>query len=326
MNLKVSSSPHIRAFGDTERIMRSVIIALMPALAASVYFFGLRVILVAAVTIGSSVIFEYLSRRIMKRDNTIRDLSAVVTGLLLSFTLSPVTPLWICIVGSFIAIVVAKQMFGGIGNNFVNPAILARIVLAVSFPVQIGNWKMAAVPGGVFGNFTDSVSGSDLVSSATPLGMIASGAKELPSYLELFLGNHAGSLGEVSVAALLLGGLYLIIRGIIKIWIPLSFAAGTVIIVLISGGDPVYHILSGGLILGAFFMATDYVTSPLTNIGKIIFGLGCGLITGMIRIYGNLPEGVAFSILVMNIVTPHIDRLTVPVPFGGGKKSEKQRA
>ncbi|MDD2393649.1 MAG: RnfABCDGE type electron transport complex subunit D [Eubacteriales bacterium] len=326
MNLKVSSSPHIRAFGTTGRVMLNVIAALIPALGVSTYFFGLRVLVVVSVTIASCVIFEYISRKIMKRDNTITDLSAVVTGLLLAFTLSPATPLWICVLGAFVAIVVAKQMFGGIGNNFVNPAILARIVLAVSFPVQIGSWKIASAPGAALSNFADSVSGADLISSATPLGMLASGSTELPTYLELFLGNRAGSLGEVSVIALLLGGIYLIARGLIKIWIPISFCIGTVIIVLLSGGDPMYHLISGGLILGAFFMATDYVTSPLTNPGKIIFGLGCGLITGLIRIYGNLPEGVAFSILIMNIVTPHIDKLTIPVPFGGGKKHAKQKA
>lgn len=326
MNLKVSSSPHIRDKSGTPKIMRDVIIALMPALAVSTYFFGLRTLLVVAVTVSACVLFEYISRKIMKRDNTVGDFSAVVTGLLLSFSISPATPVWICITGAFIAIVVAKQMFGGIGNNFVNPAVTARIVLAVSFPVQMGAWKMAQSPGSVFNGFSSSVLGTDLVSSATPLGMLASGAEELPSYLQLFLGYQAGSMGEISALAILIGGIYLLLRGVIKIWIPLSFILGTMTMILITGGDLLYNLLSGGLMLGAFFIATDYVTSPITNKGKVIFGLGCGIITGLIRVFGSMPEGVAFSVLIMNIITPHIDNLTVPVPFGGGGKREKQKA
>lgn len=326
MNLQVSSSPHMRDKSRTSRIMLDVIIALVPALLAAVYFFGLRVLLVVAVTVGSSVIFEYLCRRIMKRENTISDLSAVVTGMLIAFSISPATPLWMCVVGSFIAIVVVKQMFGGLGNNFVNPAITARIIMAVSFPVQMGTWKLLEPADRLFGNVANSLTGADLVTTATPLYLASSGAQNLPSYLDLFFGSISGCIGEVSVLALLLGGAYLLARRVIKIWIPLSFIASAMFVVLISGGDVLYQLLSGGLMLGAFFIATDYVTSPFTNKGKVIFGIGCGLITGLIRMYGGMPEGVAYSILLMNILTPHIDNLTIPVPFGGGKKIEKQKA
>lgn len=325
MNLKVSSSPHIRDKGNTSKVMLNVIIALMPVLAFSTFFFGLRSLLVVFVTVISAVLFEYICRKIMKRDNSIYDLSAVVTGLLLAFSCSPATPLWICVIGSFVAIVVAKQMFGGIGNNFVNPAVTARLVLAVSFPAQMGNFKMAESAETIFKSFSSSTMGTDLVSSATPLGMITSNPDSVPSYLNLFLGFHAGSIGEISAIAILIGGIYLLARGIIKIWIPASFILSTMLVVFLSGGDPLYHLLSGGLMLGAFFFATDYVTSPITNKGKIIFGIGCGLITGMIRMFGNLPEGVAFSVLLMNILTPHIDNMTVPVPFGGRRKNEKQK-
>lgn len=326
MNLQVSSSPHMRDKSRTSRIMLDVIIALVPALLAAVYFFGLRVLLIVAVTVGSSVIFEYLCRRIMKRENTISDLSAVVTGMLIAFSISPATPLWMCVVGSFIAIVVVKQMFGGLGNNFVNPAITARIIMAVSFPVQMGTWKLLEPADRLFGNVANSLTGADLVTTATPLYLASSGAQNLPSYLDLFFGCTSGCIGEVSVLALLLGGAYLLARRVIKIWIPLSFIASAMSVVLISGGDVLYQLLSGGLMLGAFFIATDYVTSPFTNRGKVIFGIGCGLITGLIRMYGGMPEGVAYSILLMNILTPHIDNLTIPVPFGGGKKIEKQKA
>ncbi|MHB8961640.1 MAG: RnfABCDGE type electron transport complex subunit D [Saccharofermentanales bacterium] len=326
MNLQVSSSPHMRDGSTTSRLMLDVIIALVPALLAAVYFFGLRVLLVAAVTVGSSVLLEYISRKVMKRDNTIHDLSAVVTGLLIAFSISPATPLWMCVVGSFIAIVVVKQMFGGLGNNFVNPAITARIIMAVSFPVQMGTWKLLEPADRLFGNLAGSFTGADLVTSATPLYLLSSGAENLPSYTDLFLGSTSGCIGEVSVLAILLGAAYLLARKVIKLWIPLSFIASVMLVVFVSGGDLLYHLLSGGLMIGAFFFATDYVTSPFTNKGKVIFGIGCGLITGLIRIYGGMPEGVAFSILLMNILTPHIDNMTIPVPFGGGKKSEKQKA
>lgn len=308
MNLQISSSPHTRDSSETKRIMLDVIIALAPALLVSIYFFGLRSLSVIAITVASAVLTEYVARKIMKRDNTIFDLSAIVTGVLLAMSLPPTIPFWICVIGSVIAIGVVKQMYGGIGNNFVNPAIAARIVLAVSFPTHMNKWTI----------------GTDLVTTATPLDFLRKGADNLPSYWQLFIGDKGGCLGEVSVLALLIGAAYLIYRKVIKIWIPLSFIGTTLIIVAIAGKDPLFHVLSGGLVIGAFFMATDYVTSPLTNKGKIIFGIGCGLITGIIRLYSGMAEGVSFSILIMNIVTPHIDNYTIPISFGGGKKRAKK--
>ncbi|MHB1483578.1 MAG: RnfABCDGE type electron transport complex subunit D [Saccharofermentanales bacterium] len=308
MNLQISSSPHIRDDSQTRRIMLDVIIALAPALLVSVYFFGLRSLAVIAVTVAAAVLTEYCARKIMKRNNTLFDLSAVVTGILLAMSMPPTIPYWICIIGSVVAIGIVKQMYGGIGSNFVNPAIAARIVLAVSFPAQMNKWTI----------------GTDLVSTATPLDVLRKGTEVLPTYWQLFIGDKGGCIGEISVLALLIGAAYLIFRKVIKIWIPLSFIATTLIIVAVAGKDPLFHVLSGGLVIGAFFMATDYVTSPLTNRGKIIFGIGCGVITGIIRLYSGMAEGVSFSILIMNIVTPHIDNYTIPVSFGGGKKRAKQ--
>ena len=316
MNLQVSSSPHIRDTSQTSKIMRDVIIALVPTFIMSVYFFGIRSLIVVSFTVACAILTEFVSRKIMKRYNSIFDLSAVVTGLLLALSFPPTIPLWICAIGAIVAIGVAKQMFGGIGHNFVNPAIAARIVLTVSFPSQMSKWTTLGESGGIIG----SISGSDLVTTATPLDLISKGAENFPGYLEIFLGYKGGCLGEVSVAALLLGAAYLLYRNVIKIWIPLSFIGTTILIVTFAGKDPLYHAMSGGLVIGAFFMATDYVTSPLTNKGKLIFGFGCGLITGLIRVFGGMVEGVSFAILLMNIVTPHIDNMTVPKPFGGGKK------
>jgi len=325
MNLQVSSSPHMRDGSDTRRIMLDVIIALVPALLASVCFFGLRSLVVVSVTVSVSVLTEYLCRKGMKRYNSIHDLSAVVTGLLLAFSIPPTTPLWICAIGAVIAIGIVKQMFGGIGNNFVNPAIAARIVLGISFPVQMNQWTILGSIDSVVKNIGGSFAGYDLVTTATPLGLLQKGAADLPGYWDLFIGNKAGCLGEISILALLIGACYLVYRKIIKIWIPFSFIGTTVLIVAIAGRDPLYHLLSGGLILGAFFMATDYVTSPLSTKGKLIYGVGCGLITALIRLFGGMVEGVSYAILLMNIITPHIDNLTIPVPFGGGKKRAKQK-
>jgi len=316
MNLQVSSSPHIRDASQTSRVMLDVIIALMPTFIMSVYFFGIRSIIVVSFTVAFSILTEFFSRKIMKRYNSIYDLSAVVTGLLLALSFPPTIPLWICAIGAVVAIGVAKQMFGGIGHNFVNPAIAARIVLTVSFPAQMSKWTTLGTSHGII----DSISGSDLITTATPLDLISKGAEGLPGYLDIFIGYKGGCLGEVSVAALLLGAIYLLYRNVIKIWIPFSFIGTTILIVTLAGKDPFYHVLSGGLMIGAFFMATDYVTSPLTNRGKLIYGFGCGLITGIIRVYGGMVEGVSFAILLMNIITPHIDNLTIPKPFGGGKK------
>lgn len=302
----VSPSPHLRHRDNTQRIMLDVIIALVPALIASTIIFGYRSLLVTAVCVLSCVLSEFISRKVMKRGNTISDLSAVVTGILLAFNMPVNINLAIAAFGGVVAIVVVKQMFGGIGYNFVNPAITARIVLLFSFPTHMSAWTAA---------FSSNY-GADAVSVATPLGEKASQI----GYLDLFLGNHGGCLGETCALALLLGGLYLIIRRVIKPTIPLCFIGTVFVLSFVLGEDPVFHILSGGVMLGAIFMATDYVTSPMTFWGKVIFAVGCGVITVLIRVYGSLPEGVSFSIILMNILTPLIERGTVPKYFGKKKK------
>jgi len=323
MNLQVSSSPHIRDTVTTSSLMRDVIIATVPAIAASGILFGLRAVLVILVSVLSCVLFEFLSRRIMKRDNTISDLTAIVTGILLAFNLPPAIPLYMVVIGAFFAIVVVKQMFGGLGNNFVNPALTARIILSIAFPNDMTSWSVIR---GAF-HFADSLTGADLVSSATPLAILKTqgieGAASLPSYFSLFLGDKAGCLGEVSILALSIGALYLICRKVITLWIPLTYIGTVMLVTGIAGKDPVFELLSGGLVLGAFFMATDYVTSPVTRKGRILFGIGCGLMTAVIRLYGNMAEGVSFSILLMNILTPHLDKFTMPKPFGEVKKHGK---
>ena len=323
--LTVSSSPHLQSRETTTGIMLDVIIALTPSLIAAVIFFGLRALLVTAVTVASCVLAEYITRKILKRDNTIGDLSAVVTGILLAFNLPVTIPLWIAAIGSVVAIVVVKQFFGGIGQNFVNPALTARIVLLSSFPTRMSNWTAPF----------------DATTTATPLASLAEafnngaassadlGKSGLPSLFHMFVGQRAGSMGEVCAAALILGGIYLIIRKVITPTIPLFFIGTVAVFTFIAGGFSftftAYHILSGGLLLGAIFMATDYTTCPINNKGRIIYAIGCGLITSVIRLYGNLPEGVSFAIILMNILVPHIERWTTPKPFGweGKTKNEK---
>ena len=300
--LIVSPSPHDENFVKTHSIMLQVIMALMPALGVSIYIFGPRVVPLTAVCVGSCILFEYLCRRLMKRDNTIGDMSAAVTGLLLAMNLPVTAPYWMAVVGSFVAIVIVKQLFGGIGQNFANPAITARIVLMVGFPT-INHW------------IKPLEYDCDAVSSATPL-VLAKKGEELPSYLDMFLGKTGGSLGETCALALLLGGLYLAARKIISLAAPLSFIGSLFILSWIAGDDPLYQILAGGVFLGAFFMATDYATTPITQKGKVVFGLGCGIITFVIRHFGSYPEGVSFSILLMNVLTPYIEELTRNKPFG----------
>lgn len=317
MKLQVSSSPHIRDLATTRRLMLDVVIALCPALIASFLFFGYRALAVTLAAVGSAVLFEFISRKAMKRNQTIGDFSAVITGMLVAFNMPAAVPIYLPILGSLIAIIIVKQMFGGLGQNFVNPALAARIILTISFPASMTAFvaRSAADPG---------ILGVDLAASATPLGLLRGGAA-LPGYLDLFFGNgKAGCIGEVSILALLIGAAYLLIRRVITIWIPLVYLATVTIMVTAGGQDPLYHLLSGGLVLGAFFMATDYVTSPLTRKGKIFFGLGCGLLTGLIRLFGGMVEGVSFSILLMNILVPHLDRWTRPVQFGGGLQHAKK--
>lgn len=320
--LIVSASPHARSHENVTGIMLDVIIALVPSLIASVIIFGFRSLLITAVCVGCCVLFEFISRKIMKRDTTIGDLSAVVTGMLLAFNLPVSIPLWMCVVGCFFAIVVVKQFFGGIGQNFVNPAIGGRIVMLVSFSSAMTNWTAPLA-------WKD---GADAVSTATPLSILknfdGTASEELPSLLDMFLGVRGGCLGEVSAVAILIGGIYLTARRVIKPVIPLCFVGSVAVIMLIAGkGDftfMAYELLSGGLLLGAFFMATDYATSPITTKGKIIFGIGCGIITSVIRLFANLPEGVSYSIILMNILVPHIENITRPKPFGTVKENKNK--
>lgn len=322
--LVVSASPHVRSKDTTSGIMFDVIIALMPALVMSVVYFGLRALTLTVTCVCSCVILEALSRKIMKRNNTISDLSAVVTGIILAFNLPATIPLWMAVVGSLVAIVVVKQMFGGIGQNFVNPAMTARIILMTSFPTAMARWIEPF----------QSAWHPDAVTSATPMAVlsgvqasdVSAVSEALPSLTQMFIGAHGGSMGEVCSIALILGGLYLIARKVISPIIPFTFI-GTVALVMLLAGSfnfefVAYELLGGGLMLGAFFMATDYATSPINKNGKIIFGIGCGLITSVIRLFGSLPEGVSFSIILMNILVPHIEHMTIPKPFGAVKEKK----
>ena len=317
-NLIVSAAPHVNAPQNTASIMRDVCIALIPAVTVAVYIFGLRALILTLVCCAACVFLEWLTRRIMGRSDTISDWSAMVTGLILALNLPVSMPYWMAIVGCIAAIVVAKQIFGGLGQNFANPAIVGRIALFIGFATQMSTWAVTPKMSSAIIN----VSGADAVSGATPLGLWASG-RAVPTNLEMFLGNINGSMGEISAAALLIGGIYLVIRKVISPIIPLSFIGSVAVMALIFGQDPIFKICAGGVMLGAIFMATDYVTSPITNWGKVIFGIGCGVLTMLIRMYGSYPEGVSFAILFMNILVPHIDNLTKHVAFGmekGGKK------
>ena len=315
--LIVSSSPHFNGKKTTQNIMLDVVIALTPAMIASVVLFGFRAMVVIVTCIASCVLSEYLSRRVMKRPQTVGDLSCMVTGILLALNL-PVTinPL-IAAFGGVIAIVVVKQMFGGIGQNFVNPALTARIILMNSFPARMTHWTAAF----------DYTATADAVTTATPLGMLAEGsAGPLPSYLNLFLGTTGGCLGETCALAILLGGVYLIARRVISPVIPLTYLGTAAVFSFLFGRDPLFDLLSGGLMLGAFFMATDYATSPLYFWGRVVFAVGCGALTLVIREFGSLPEGVSYSIILMNILTPLIERYIKPRAFGKVKEKKAKGA
>lgn len=308
-HLSVSSSPHIRSGATTTKIMGTVIIALMPALVASVIIFGPRALLVTAVTVAAAVLFEFAWCHLRHQPDSIQDLSAVVTGLLLAFNVPSTIPLWMPVVGAFVSIVIVKELFGGIGRNFANPAIVGRMVLAVSFTS-----RMTAFP------FPNTLSGVDALTSATPLAAAGNGA-QLP-YLDLLLGTHGGVLGETCSLALIIGGVFLIAVGTIKATIPVTYLATVAVISLLTGHDPLVQLLSGGLLLGAFLMATDYTTSPYTTKGQIVYGLLLGVITCGIRFWGNMAEGVSYAILIMNLLVPYINALTRhrPLGVGGGKK------
>lgn len=310
----VSVSPHIKDKTNTQSIMRDVLIALCPALIASVLIFGFRALLVTAVCVAFAIGSEWAFERIVKKPSTIGDLSAAVTGVLLAFNLPVGIPLWQAAFGSIVAIVVVKQLFGGLGQNFANPAITARIIMLLAFSSTMTTW---AIPGSA-ANIQSALFGADAVSGATPLiALKGESANTLPSLMDMFLGFRGGCLGETSSIALVIGGLYLLARRVISWHTPVAFIGTVFLLTLVLGQQPVYQLMSGGLLIGAFFMATDYSTTPNTDWGRIIFGVGCGLITVLIRVWGNYPEGVSFSILLMNILTPYISKLTAKKPLGG---------
>ncbi len=324
--LFVSPSPHRATTVSTAKIMLMVIIALLPSAIAGCVFFGPRAAAVLAVCVISCVAFEALSRKIMKREQTISDLSAIVTGLLLGMNLPATTPIYIAVIGSFIAIVIVKQLFGGIGQNFANPALAARIVLMLSFANDLTNWVVPYW-------YTNVV---DVTTGATPLtaswiNYTESGEvyKMAPFTLgEMFFGETGGCIGETCATALIAGGIFLIVTKIISAATPVAFIGTFALLTFINTGSAVetlYGVLAGGLLIGAFFMATDYATTPVTTKGRIIFGVGCGLMTFIIRTFGSFPEGVSFAIILMNLLTPYIDRLTLTKPFGA-KKPEKSKA
>ncbi len=306
MKLTVSSSPHIHSVDTTRGIMADVLIALAPTSIAGIAFFGVKAALVLIVCVVSAVLAEHLWCVFTKKATTIGDFSAAVTGLILGLCLSSALPLWMAALGSFVAIIIVKQFFGGLGQNFANPAATARIILLVSFPAYMSVYYEP------FGN---------IVSTATPL---ANGNTPIKA---LLLGGHAGCIGEVFPLLLILGGLYLMVRRVISATIPLSYIASAFLLTLILTGsiyDSFYSILSGGIMIAAFFMATDYTTSPKTFLGKIVFGIGCGVLSVLIRHFGSMPEGASYAILLMNILVPHINTITLPKPFG--YKEGKQNA
>ena len=299
-NLIVSSSPHIVTDADTTRLMGTVLLALAPAFIASVYIFGARVILLAAVCMVASVAFEFLLNVARKKEQTVGDLSAALTGLLIAFNVPSTFPLWQAILGCAFAIIVVKGLYGGLGKNFSNPAITARIFLFISFASNMSTWP------------TTRLDATDAVTGATPLALFnEAGTMDTP-LKDMFLGFTGGACGEVCSLALLIGGIFLIVKKVISPIIPCAFIGTVFIFGCITGGlhGGLFHILAGGVMLGAFFMATDYVTSPKLPLGQLIFGIGCGLITMCIRLYGSYPEGVSFSILLMNLITPLLNNLS----------------
>lgn len=319
----VSPSPHAYSTNSVPKLMYGVIISLLPALAVSVFYFGIGMIVVTTASIASAILFEYLIQKyMMKVKPTHLDGSALLTGLLLAFCLPANSPVWMVMIGALAAVGIGKMTFGGLGNNIFNPALVGRVFLFISFPVAMTSWPEA----GQWMSYTDALTG------ATPLGIMKEGLAnrsvseimpELPSYLDLFLGKMSGSAGEVSALALLLGMCYLIFRKIISWHIPLSILAT---VFLFTGilwlanpdrfADPLFHLLSGGLMLGAIYMATDYVTSPMTSKGMVIYGIGIGIVTVLIRVFGAYPEGVQFAILIFNGFTPLINKFVKPKRFG----------
>lgn len=313
--LIVSTSPHIRAKATTQRIMLDVLIALAPATVAAVVLFGLRALLIVAVCVASAVLSEFLFNLAAKKTQTVKDLSAAVTGLILALCLPAKVEIWQCIVGSVFAIIVVKCLFGGLGCNFANPAATSRVFLLVAFAASVG--------GGSATRFMNT----DLVAGATPLEAIkfGEGVENLPTLTDMLLGNRAGAIGETCIIALVLGGIYLIARKVIKWHVPVIYIATVFLLSLAIEGDitvALYEVLGGGLIIAAFFMITDYSTTPINTLGKMVFAFGCGIITVLIRFFGSYPEGVSFAILFMNILSPYIEKWCTRKPLGKGGKAE----
>ena len=311
-NLAVTPSPHLRDKSTTQRIMQEVCLALAPAGIAGIILYGFNAALLIAICVVTCILSEYLWQKATKQRVTISDWSAVVTGLLLAYNLPATAPWWIAVIGSVIAIIVVKQFFGGIGSNFMNPALTARAVLFISWSGIMGAYPVA----NAF-NFA-----ADAVTGATPLSTLNGGSVGDLKLMDLLLGNHGGVLGETCAIAIILGGVYLLVRKIADWRIPVFFIGTVFLCYLIKDNAQIalYQVLSGGLLLGAFFMATDYATSPITSVGRIIMGVGCGLFLFVIRAFANYPEGCSFAILLMNVCTPMIDRFTMPRPFGEVKK------
>ena len=332
-NLKLiaTSNPHIRGSETTRSIMLDVIIAMLPALAFACFNFGFRALTLTAVSVIGCMFFEWLYRKLMKKSQSIGDLSAVVTGMLLALTCPVHMPYWMILIGDFFAIILVKQLFGGIGKNFINPALGGRAMLVASYAGTMTSWVDPAGPKAGLVS-----AGADIITRATPLAMMKGGAYEelLSTYKvsDMFLGQIPGSVGEVSAAALLIGGIYLIVRKVINWQIPVAYIGTVAVLSFLfpKAGTGLewmlYSIFGGGLFLGAFFMATDYATSPVTKKGQLIFGIGCGLFTVMIRYFGSYNEGVCYSIMVMNLLVPLIDKYTKPTRFGVVKSDKKEAA
>ena len=329
--VKVSNSPHISSEDNTRQIMLDVIIALIPALALGVFVFGARALVVTAVSVIGSVFFEWLYNKLLKKPCTIGNCSAIVTGMLLAYTLPVTAPLWMVLIGDLFAIVIVKALFGGIGKNFMNPALGGRAFLMASYPVFMTTWAKVRTSLPLFGTPADVVTG------ATPLSFMKEGNLPDVSLADAALGMVGGCLGEVSALALLAGGVWLVYRRVISLRIPVCFIGTVAVLTLIfpKGGSGfewmAYQLLTGGLMLGAIFMATDYASSPVTPKGQIIYGIGCGVLTVLIRYFGSYPEGVSYAILIMNCCVFLIEKISQPVKFGYVKpvkapKAEKEAA
>ncbi len=326
--LTISGSPHVHSGESTKKIMYGVILAMIPAMGVSFYYFGLSAIILTLVSIASCLLFEWLIQKyLLKGKTTITDGSAVITGMLLAFNVPTSLPIWMLVVGALISIAVAKMSFGGLGKNPFNPALVGRVFLLISFPVDMTTWPKPSLDFATTNFMVDGLTGP------TPLGVVKEGIMQgktidqlqtqLPSYVDMLMGQMGGSLGEVSAIALIIGGLFMLIRKIITWHIPVAFIGTSFIFAAILNQinpamyiDPSFHLLSGGLMLGAIFMATDMVTSPMSKSGQLVFGIGCGLLTILIRVWGAYPEGVSFAILLMNAATPLINKGFKPKKFG----------